>query len=180
MGLHNTPATAAVLVGAKPDRPRASVAVYGGAFSIKDVMCEGYRTIVINIERVRALDSFDGRFGNADFYSWVEGPVHVAQTMYIPDSNDAWPRWFLRWQVPNGVHSFEMSIFDQDAINMLPNPLTDDQADISPQAGRSLGFSVNTQTGQIGGGVSGTVGQQNVVQGNTSPRAEVTFRVIVR
>ncbi len=180
VGLHNTPATAAVLGGVRPDRPRATISLYGGAFPLKDTKCEGYRTVIINIERVLALNNFDGPFGRADFYSRVVGPVHDAGTMYILDNNDARPMWFLRWQIPNGVHSFELSIFDQDGVEPWPNPTTDDQADINPKAGRSLSFKVDTLNGKVSGDVAGAVGGAFVVRGNTSPRAEVTFRVIVR
>lgn len=134
--------------------------------------------MIVNIKRVTAIDQFDPWYaGEADFYAVVYAP-EIEYTGYMSDENSIQPRWFLRWQKPDGPVKIWLEIWDSGS---WPNT-SDDQADINPLPGRrTLQFTVNTQTNQITGDINGRVGQTLTLRGaDPTHRAEIEFQVLVR
>ncbi len=178
-GKHNTYATAVTSSGAKPDKYRAEVSFYVYSAPLEDKLSAGGKTLILEIERVEAIDNFDGLFGNADFYAWTTKPS-INKTMYIIDKNIILPKWFLRWHLFEKDAPFELifEIWDADHTWWHTN---DDQADISPVKNqKDIRLKVNPKTGEITGDVTGKLGQTFALQGNEGKRAKVTFKVHIK
>lgn len=139
--------------------------------------------LVVTIERVIARDDFDGSglfSTEADFYAIVtiEGREENNRDNNIGGENDISPNWQFSKAVDLSRTPVTVSIVIADADAFLRGG--DDIADINSQGGTTLTLQVSPSPCQISGPVSGNCGDHLVSVGNTSPRAEVHFRIEIQ
>jgi len=140
-------------------------------------------SIKVTLERIRALDGFEGfPGGDADFYACVKIAGIEQCNEDTPaqeeneDDDDISPGWeFSNREVDSGAGTvpIEIEIRDEDGGFRLG----DDQADVNPGGGRTLAFNVDIASCALSGNVSGTCDQTIIVSGDEDPRAELRFRV---
>jgi hypothetical protein len=140
----------------------------------------------ITIERIRALDDFEGG-GSEDFYAVINIDGEEQENKDTPQQDafendeDISPMWEFSRTVPlsRGTIPVVIGIWDEDGGLRLD----DDQADITPTAGRVLVLSLDLgacavgAAGAISGGLTGDCETSLVTAGTQDERAELTFRI---
>jgi PKD repeat protein len=133
-------------------------------------------TVVVVIDRVKALDYHDHPWAPADFYAEVsiDNFWYRNEGDLIADENEIYPGWAFGRNVGlTGTKNVTIRVWDSDSGN------ADDQSDIKPNNGRDLNLVVNLDTGQISGDVTGMCGDILTVSGNEEDSSLMSFRIII-
>ncbi|MEM9091047.1 MAG: hypothetical protein AAGC93_20170 [Cyanobacteria bacterium P01_F01_bin.53] len=139
----------------------------------------------IRMHRITALDDFEtwrrGGSGEADFYYKVsiDGIPFTSEVFDEDDDREFRgtgrfaERRIQKVDIGKRIIPFSVSLFEKDFRN-------DDHADINPSSAlKDLALNYDTLTGEISGqGISvQKEGQKITVQGNSGPKARITFEV---
>jgi hypothetical protein len=139
-------------------------------------------TVRVTIERIRALDDFEGG-GAEDFYACVTiGGVETCNedtpsSDAFEDMEDISPNWEFSRQVDSSPGSIAVSIEIRDEDGFLR--LGDDHVDVVGNTGRNVDVTVTFVPCAISGDVSGACDSTIISSGNEDEKAELRFKIEV-
>jgi hypothetical protein len=135
------------------------------------------KEIVVSINRVTALDKYDGPVGNkADFFARVTISGTTFTTKPIRQQDDIRPNWIITKPVGDGKHDVKLEILDSDVTNP-PDPIDINRVDKK----RDLDFTVDTRRCIIEGFVVDYRCRTTISRaGAERKKAAISFTVNVR
>jgi hypothetical protein len=161
--------------------PFLAAVMFGGA-TAPPAAADPLVTVRVTIQRVRALDDFEGG-GSEDFFACVTiGGVETCNedtpsTEALEDMEDISPNWEFSRQVDAALGSTAVTIEIRDEDGFLR--LDDDWVDLTPEDGRNVDVTVSFVPCAITGDLSGACDTTIVTSGASDEKAELRFKIEV-